>query len=292
MKNLKRVKIPDSYNYIAVFLTLHCEVGCSYCINLHNKGQERSSKDFLSTKKWIEGLNRLESREGLPITLQGGEPGLHPGFIQIINNLREDLEIDILTNLSFNVDEFITKVNPSKLNRESPYPNIRASYHPLSMNLKAIVSKALKLMEAGFSVGVYGLLHPEFEEEILKAKKKCLNLGIDFRTKEFLGEYKGKLYGTYRYPGAINAKERKNCLCRVSELIIGPNCDIYKCHHDLYKDFSPMDSLLNPDFEIEDRFRKCNQFGDCNPCDVKVKTNRFQVYGHTSVEIKDVYERS
>jgi hypothetical protein len=32
----------------------------------------------------------------------------------------------------------------------------------------------------------------------------------------------------------------------------------------------------------------CYNFGDCNPCDVKIKTNRFQEYGHTSVEIINI----
>ncbi|MBI5232727.1 MAG: radical SAM protein, partial [Deltaproteobacteria bacterium] len=43
-----------------------------------------------------------------------------------------------------------------------------------------------------------------------------------------------------------------------------------------------------PKFDIEDIFRVCHVFGHCNPCDIKVKTNRFQQWGHTSVEIKEV----
>ena len=39
-----------------------------------------------------------------------------------------------------------------------------------------------------------------------------------------------------------------------------------------------------------DEYRDCYVYGDCNPCDVKVKTNRFQQFGHTSVDIIDIRE--
>jgi hypothetical protein len=47
---------------------------------------------------------------------------------------------------------------------------------------------------------------------------------------------------------------------------------------------------LDEDFTQEkvDEFRDCYYYGSCNPCDVKVKTDRFQKFGHTSVEIKDI----
>ena len=35
-------------------------------------------------------------------------------------------------------------------------------------------------------------------------------------------------------------------------------------------------------------FKECRYYGKCNPCDVKVKTNRFQIFGHTSVEIRNI----
>ena len=50
--------------------------------------------------------------------------------------------------------------------------------------------------------------------------------------------------------------------------------------------------ILDESFVIEDIFRPCRAFGLCNPCDIKVKTNRFQQYGHTSVEIEMPAERA
>ncbi len=283
--NLKEINIPDRYNYIAAFLTLECNHHCSYCINSFS-GLKPSSKRIISSKDWVTILNRLKSRSDLPVTLQGGEPGLHQGFIDIINGIKEDTSIDILTNLNFDIDKFIKKVSPSRIRRDSPYPSIRASYHPECEDLPCFMSKVYRLHRAGFSIGVYMINYPWIEKNTVEIKKRCERLGILFKTKEFLGKYQDKVYGTYFLPEALDGRAKKRCFCRTSELLIGPGGDIFRCHHDLYKDFLPVGNLIDPGFEIKDVFRECNEFGDCNPCDVKLKTNRFQVFGHSSVEIR------
>lgn len=284
---LKKVVIPKRYNYIACFISLTCNYKCHYCINWFEENS-RGKKLFMSGKMWIEGLNRLICPKDMPVTLQGGEPGLHPNFFEIIKNIKPELNIDILTNLSFDTNKFIKELNPSRLSRNAPYPNIRVSYHPQYMQLNTIIKKTLKLQKEGFSIGIHGILHPELKNKILDAQKECLDLGIDFRTKEFLGTYNGKLYGAYLHPDAVCSNSKKSCLCRTSELLIGNNGDVFGCHHDLYNNFSPLANLLDPDLVLNDTFRQCNQYGDCNPCDIKIKNNRFQINGHTSVEIKDI----
>ncbi len=284
---LQEIVLPETYNYIAVFLFMGCNLNCSYCINKYESG--KYLRQIMNGDDWIKALNRLKSRDNLPATLEGGEPSLHPDFIEIINGIRKDLNIDILTNLQFDVDEFIKKVDPNRVKREAPYASIRVSYHPEQMKLEPLIEKVLKMQNAGFSIGVWGVLHPFWEKHILEAQEKCKKLGIDFRTKEFLGEYKGKLYGKYKYPDAVSMKIRKNVLCKTTELIIGPTGHIYRCHSDFYERRTPIGHILDPEFNIEDIYRECSWYGHCNPCDIKVKTNRFQIYGHTSVDIKFNY---
>lgn len=283
---MKNIIIPKTYNYIATFVTLACNYRCSYCINYFEDG--KFDKRMMSGKDWVTGLNRIVSRQDLPVTLGGGEPTIHKDFIYIINNIKPELKIDILTNIQFDVDNFIKNVKPEKLNRVAPYASIRVSYHPEVMRLDETLSKVLKMQNAGFKIGIWGVLHPVQKDIILAAQEKAKSMGIDFRTKEFLGDYEDDLHGTYRYEGACDKKFRKTCLCKTTELIIGPSGAIYRCHSDLYEGREPIGHILDPDFEIEDKFRPCDWFGHCNPCDIKVKTNRFQQFGHTSVEIKDI----
>lgn len=281
---MKPIIIPQSYNYIAVFLSLSCNLRCSYCINYFEKGT--FVKQHLSGKDWIRGLNRLVLRDDLPISLQGGEPSLHRDFFEIVTNIKPALNIDVLTNLQFDENEFMKKVPPGRIKRNSPYASIRVSYHPKTMSLEPLVKKVLTLQNNGYSVGIWGVMHPSQETEVLSAQAYCASLDIDFRTKEFLGEHNGKMYGTFRYEGACDKKFEKQVLCKTTELIVGSSGDVYRCHSDLYEGRKPVGNILDEDFEIEEKFRECNVFGHCNPCDIKVKTNRFQQFGHTSVEIK------
>ncbi len=281
---MQPIIMPEGYNYIGVFLTFACDLKCSYCINYFE--QDIIKRKDISGRDWVEGLNRIISRDDLPVTLQGGEPSLYPDFIYIINNLKTDLKIDILTNLQFDVEEFISKVNPERVKRESPYASIRVSYHPEQMDLDQIIKKTLKMLEADFSIGIWALMHPKYEKIILGAQKRCQKLGIDFRIKDFLGKYNGRLYGKYKYTGACDKKFTKKVKCRTTELLIDSEGKIFQCHYDLYAGINPIGHILDSHFQIEERFRDCSNFGHCNPCDIKVKTNRFQQYGHTSVEIK------
>lgn len=280
---MKDIILPPSYNYIGVFLTLSCNLACSYCIN-HLVGLKKGRK-LLRAEDWARGLARLSSPKKIPLTLQGGEPTIHPDFYQIVINIPDRIPLDLLTNIQFNPDEFARKIPLSKFNREAPYAAIRVSYHPETMDFIETKNKVKRMMDLGFKVGLYGVLHPNQTDEILRAKSICDAEGIDFRTKEFLGTYEGKLHGTYAYPGSVFADVLKSCLCKTSELLIDPFGDIFRCHHDLYNRINPVGNLLDPEFEIKDEHRPCDYFGKCNPCDVKLKTNYLQEYGHTSVDI-------
>lgn len=289
------IKIPEEYKYISAFLTMRCNLNCSFCLNNLEKSQEFNRTKFkeISGQEWVRALNKIESRQGVPITLSGGEPFLHPDFIYIINNLKTDLDIDILTNFcwgEYGIKKFIEQVNPQKLRRNAPYASIRVSYHPEQMGNEEEVVKNVKILQdAGFSIGIWSVLYPGSKElsAINQMQFKCREAGIDFRLKEYTGEFKGELYGDYsKYPNACFQQQTKPCLCRISELLIGPNGNVYKCHRDLYHEEFSVGNITDDNFQAEFLFRKCNKFGQCHPCDVKVTTNHKQEQGHTSVEIK------
>jgi MoaA/NifB/PqqE/SkfB family radical SAM enzyme len=276
------IRVPSVFNYIALFLTFRCCYRCSYCINRFSGLQV--PEDELSGDQWVRFLNHLDT--DVPVTLQGGEPSLHAGFYRILSATSERIKLDILTNLSFDVKEFIARVAPARLNREAPYAPIRVSYHPETMDLDQTIHKVRELMNAGFRVGMYGVLHPAWKETIERAMERCLRIGIDFRTKEFLGYYNGKCYGKYKYPQAMDQVRLQKVRCRTTELILGPQGNVYRCHTDIYTGKPPVGNITDENLVIKDIFRECTYCGMCNPCDIKVKNNRFQQFGHTSVQIE------
>lgn len=285
---LPDIPIPADCNYIAAFLTMACPYSCSYCINhfdsLHTPAKQLSADD------WIRGLSRLSNlcrnESFIPITLQGGEPTLHPGFYDIVNGLTERIRLDVLTNLTFDIDEMIARVDPERLMRTAPYASIRISYHPDQADVDVLFHKTHRLLNAGFSVGIWAVCHPDTKDHILAVQTRATEQGIDFRTKEFLGFHQGKLYGQYKFPHACTMQTERRVECRTTELLIGPDGSIFRCHHDLYDNCHPLGHILDPDFQMRNEFQTCNHYGHCNPCDIKVKTNRLQQSGHTSVDIR------
>lgn len=314
--------VPDNYKYIECYLTLRCQLACGFCINVINEDDDHKRRNSegirnndvfkdkrfgeLSAEEWIAAINRIKTRPGVPVTLGGGEPFVHPGFIEIVNGINRDKEIDILTNLRWGqrgLERFANEVDPARLRRDAPYASIRVSYHPNEPGMEPLsIAKDVKyLQERGFSIGVWSVLFPSPAQltAINQFQFIAKEQGIDFRLKEFVGIYEGKddlnkpfaiTYGDYsKYPGAAFSRSGfKYADCKTTELLVGPSGKVYRCHTDLYDGKRDVGSLLDIDFKIEDKFRPCSIYGRCNPCDVKVKTDHRQQIGHTSVEIKNV----
>lgn len=293
----EKIIIPEHYKYISAFLTMRCNLNCSFCLNSLDKNKEFNRTKFkeISGEQWVNALNKIESRGEVPITFSGGEPFLHKDFIYIINNLKSELNIDILTNLQLGEKGFerlIKEINPNRIKRDSPYASIRVSYHPEQMgDGEELVYNTKRLKDKGFSIGIWSVLYPSSEQlsSINQMQFRCKKAGIDFRLKEFTGGYKGEVYGNYsKYPKSFGSSELKNCLCKTSELLMSPSGNVYRCHRDLYSEENPLGNIIDKDFQIQDIFRPCKKYGECHPCDVKVKTNYKQESNHTSVEIKNI----
>lgn len=243
----------------------------------------------MSSKDWVTALNRIEARDDLPITLQGGEPTVHPHFYQIINGVNKPM--DLLTNCQFDVDKFIENVPTNKFKRNAPYASIRVSYHPEQMELDDTVKRVSRLLKAGYQVGVWSVLVPEWQKHIMEEAKPAFTAaGIDYRVKEMLdgGSQYGSQCGTYKYPDAVGSKIRRSCVCRTSELLVAPDGSIHRCHSDVYNLRKGIGHALDPEFQLDRKFRECQVFGDCVACDIKIKTNRLQIPNWTSVEILNI----
>lgn len=272
------IVIPESYNYIGAFLTFACQLKCPYCIN-HEKGNKPKDAHAMTGAEWVEALNRIQTRPDLPITLQGGEPTLHKDFLYICKGVRKDLNIDLLTNCQFDVEEFVQHLPPSRFKRDAPYASIRVSYHPPTMELEDTIMRVQRLQEKGYSVGVWIVDYPK--DKLIKYYQRCFALaGIDCRLKEYLD---GKSFGTYKY---MEMQGKKNVICRPSELLISPSGDIHRCHGDLYGNRKAQGNIKDDRICLADEFIPCAKVA-CNSCDIKIKTNRFQIGGHCAVEIKE-----
>ena len=288
---LKNIKIPSHYDYVGVYLTNRCFLACDYCITNHNDVQfinNLSHAKELSEHEWIAGLNRLQLSDDVPLTLQGGDPFLHKGIWKILESVKHPM--DILTALPKNVtlEKFKSLSTLQWNKRKAPYPTIRVSYHKGENDYTELIPRIAELQEV-ISIGLYHIDHPGYPEESEKIRTLADQHKIEFRLKEYLGWYQGKMYGTYLYPDAVQGKVvEKEVLCKNTVIPIGPTGHLYRCHSDLYHQrFNhSIGHLLDHDATFVDQYRSCNFYGMCSECDVKIKTNHLQKYGYTSVDIQ------
>lgn len=250
-----------------MFLTLECNLSCSYCINDPQQTGHRetlfpikvkSLRKSLTPDEWAKALNRIPFRQDLPITLQGGEPTLYwssKGLGMILSETPH--YFDLLTNFALKPAVFVKNLNGQqrKLQRDAPYPSIRVSYHAEEMDrvwhgkgFAELVNRCEELRDYGFrvspikaesDVGIYMVAHPQNK---LTAEMESAYAGrVPFETKEFLGVHDGELHGHYLYPFSTDLIARNihphtlSCECRTTELLIDPLGFVWGCHFYLYQ---------------------------------------------------------
>jgi len=278
--NLPQLVLPQSLNYIGLFLQFECNLNCKYCINdpeqqsrrseLFNK-RRRSKRNHLTPDEWARGLSRLPSRSDLPITLQGGEPTLYygsKGLGMLLSQVSH--HFDLLTNFVLPPELLIENLlgQENKLRRNAPYPSIRVSYHAEEMNriwnnkgFETLIERCEELNQLGFKVtgdkltsdiGIYMVSHPS--NQVTRKMQELSRGRVPFETKEFLGVDKGKLYGHYLYPFSTDLLTRHiytetlKAECKTSELLLDPLGFVWGCHYYLYENWKKGGPLA--DFEI------------------------------------------
>ena len=288
---MKKILVPHDYDYVGIYLTDKCFLKCPYCITSHHGAEFIGKQDtpHLSAKDWTGGLNRLVLPRDVPISLQGGEPFLFKGIWEILENIEH--KVDIMTALPpFLTREHFLKLKTLTWNqRPAPYPTIRVSFHKGQNDFKELVERIAGLNDI-LSIGLYYLTHPSVsEDEIAEMKRYAKAKGVEFRAKDFLGLFQGKMYGGLKYPGSVNGKRSgKTVYCLNTVVPVAPDGQIYLCHSDLYfnRVERALGNILDENFEFPQEHLSCPNFGLCSECDVKIKTNHFQQYGYTSVDIR------
>lgn len=279
------ISLPKEITYAELYFTLKCNLKCPYCINGYdNIKRTRTEKGYSELARYINNIDFGD----ISLTIGGGEPTIRSDFFDFLKSIKKEIKIDLLTNLQFDVDEFIAKTNPKRFTsgRGDAYKSIRASYHPSQMDAKEHVAKAKKLQDNGFSIGIFGIASPNGIGYNIQLAEIARKNSVYFFIKEFLGEYEGEILGFYRYKDAVHSKTTKTVECRSSELLIDGAGEIYKCHRDLYAEINSVGNICSDNPNIEYKYRKCSAYGNCNPCDVKNKIDRFLNRGRCSVEVK------
>lgn len=242
---------------IYIYLTLECNLKCSYCVNQANSKESKINQyKILPGEKWIKAINRARR----PIVFTGGEPTLHPDFIEIINNINKSIPILVYTNFLWE-KKFLKKF----LKQIKRPVKFLGSYHPSGgkpeIILEVIETLKQKNMFDGMlhSVGTKNQL--EFLEKEVRPffKKQGIFLTIDKDQFEYFDAE------------ACSMKFRKKVKCSRKSITIAPDGKRYQCVSNMLRKKNPIRDFVEEGIKREKCSCICLNYGFCNPCDMGFK---------------------
>lgn len=143
-----------------------CNYKCSYCwpYARSDKKDHRSTELVLRTLSEIKRQARARNFNSFHFSFSGGEPTMHPGYLEILNTYAQDTEntnyqsVHMTTNLSPGIAWFKKYITAtSALHRVS----ITASYHKEFTQKEAFAEKLKFLQENEVQVTVNMVMVPE-----------------------------------------------------------------------------------------------------------------------------------
>lgn len=260
-------------------LLFKCNYRCPYCW-FDGKWQElERTNRYLSVKELMKCWENIYKRYGnVQIDILGGEPFLFPNFIELIKELSNIHTVNITTNLSYDIEEFIRKINPSRV-------GICATFHPLFAKFGTFVKKALLLKEYKFGNKIAYLAYPPQIKQINYYKERFEKEDFFLSVMTFWGNYKGIDYPAgytdeekemiKPYLGErggetfqLTPKKVKGMLCRAGQVsaVIHPNGTTLRCGGDLFSDSDLIiGNFFDEDFRLLDKPQPCeSEHCPCN----------------------------
>ncbi|MCM8791912.1 MAG: radical SAM protein, partial [Candidatus Omnitrophica bacterium] len=219
-----------------------CNYRCPYCW-FNGKWEELKHQNiYLPLEKIIGFWSNIYSKYGqVKISITGGEPFLYPNFTDLINELSQLHIIEIITNLSFDIDSFLKKVNINNV-------EIRPSFHPYFANFDEFIKRFLMLKEIKPNLEPSFVAWPPQIEDIMFYQEKFSKYGTKMFLQPFYGEYNGRKYpdsyieeelkiinpflgtrGGKTFDVKTPDTKGKLCLAGVIYALIHPNNKIYPC---------------------------------------------------------------
>lgn len=267
-----------------VFLTWDIHYGCNYKCTYCNtpkpldKGgswdKDRDKIVYPKLKRWIEVWEDIYKRYGsCEVHITGGEPFVYPLFLDLISNISKIHTLEIITNLSSDVNKIIKCVTADRV-------RIGTTFHPEFTSLEEFLKKHIILRSHGFETWANYVAYPPQLAKMPQYKKEFDKLNIPFNIQPFMGDYEGRKYPAgytdselsylkecYDNEDIVNKKtvewktgtENKNTSgkpCRMGQMYakIYPIGDAYRCCANNTK---KLGNLIDGSFKLLDEALPC-----------------------------------
>jgi len=261
-----------------------CNYNCTYCF-LNFEPQTKNIKAiYLKPEQWLKIWKNIFKNYGsCHILVTGGEPFTYPNFIDLISELSKLHTFEFSTNLSFDIEEFIRKVDYTRI-------KINASFHPEFVEIEEFIDKIKLLKEKNFETShVVIVAYPPLLNKICKYKERFEIEKIRIIIYPYRGPYlerkfpqdysdsekeilkKVGLSWTEKneklFDTLVEKKEKnkQKVLCRMGQMYakIIPDGNVYRCCAAVGKDWGYIGNILKDEFKLYNEPKLCEQLQNC-----------------------------
>lgn len=176
-----------------------CNFSCSYCYSERLTVRPRRSASAVESQlaAFAERLPQWN------VNLSGGEPMIHPHFLEIASGLAaQGNRIGLYTNLSRSATAaaFARTVPPTGV--EFINAAVHAHHRPADADLSQFARDARMLLDAGFPVHASYIIHPQNVHRVRDDLERLRRWGVQTRVQVFRGIFDGATY-----PAAFDSVE-------------------------------------------------------------------------------------
>lgn len=183
-----------------------CNYRCPYCWFYGKWAELKSRNRTLSVRELIDAWSNVYRRYGtVKVSITGGEPFLYPNFMEFIKEFSQIHKVEIITNLSTDIQEFVKAVNSKNV-------KVNPSFHSLFSDFDRFIEKVRLLKENGLLQCVSYLAWPPLIKKIGYYTERFNQYNISIAIQSFFGEYNG-----LRYPDGYSEEEKEIILPQIGE---------------------------------------------------------------------------
>lgn len=167
-----------------------CNYRCSYCFFDEDWAEYGRRNVYQTVQEWVDHWSRIYDKYGrCYITINGGEPFAYPNFVELIHQISKmHWHINITTNTSLHLKEFVERIDPAKVSISISY---HPQYHKLDEFLKTV--SFLRANKANLGCINYVAWPPQMDQ-LQETVKAFVAQGESLKVIPFVGEFQGRKY--------------------------------------------------------------------------------------------------